>query len=226
MQKKLPFWMAAVACVFSASAVVAQERAPLVLGVKGGVPFAKLSVEDDQGADIENRTGFGGGGFLRVPLGGVGLQIEVLYVQKGASQTSGDIDPFDEITIALDYIEVPVLLTLPFATGGAASPYVFAGPAFAFEVGCSMQGDSPALDFDIDCEGDPQVDFELQTKSLDIGATFGAGLNLPAGPGTFLLEGRYTLGFVNINDAGDESVKNRAFMAQIGFSFPVGGARN
>ncbi len=195
-----------------------------MFGIKGGATFATVSVNDPGGADIGNITRLAGGAFLRIPLGGLALQPEVLYMQKGASIS----DPQDgsiSIDIKLDYVEVPVLIVVPIGSGEGAAPYVFGGGAVAFEAGCKFKGEGGGVSLDIDCGSANQFELELQRKKVDFGAVAGAGVTIPAGSGAFLIEGRYTFGLLNIDDSGDSanSFKNRAGAALIGYSFNLGG---
>ena len=223
MPSKSALPIAAFFTIVLVTSAPAQTARPIEIGVKGAALFSTLSVDDAEGAEIETRSSFGGGGFVRIPTGRLALQLELLYLKKGARQTSGDIDPFQEIGINLDYLEVPVLLVLPIDAGTTVSPYVFAGAALAFKVGCNLAGEGPGIDFEIDCQGSTEVDFELRLKDFDLGVVGGAGLRIPAGPGGILLEGRYTFGLMNINDSEDQtSVKNRSAALSIGYSIPVG----
>lgn len=216
--------LAAAALVGLGVAPVAAQMgdSPMMFGIKGGVTFSTVSVEDDEGVDISNLTAFGGGAFLRIPLGGIGLQPEALYVRKGASVTGNEFDG-GSVDLKLDYIEIPVLLVVPIGTGDIA-PYLFGGGAVAFETGCTFSAESTGVSFDVDCD-DNDVDLEVERKSTDFGAVFGAGLRLPAGSGSFLIEGRYTLGLADLDDSGSANggFKNRSIAAFIGYAFNIGG---
>jgi hypothetical protein len=202
--------------------VAAQTRGAIPeFGIKGGIPFSTIRV--DLAEDVDSRTALGGGAFVHVPLGPVGIQLEVLYMQKGAVLGGNDADLVGMV-IALDYIEVPLLVTVPIDVGPSVTPYLFSGPALAFEVGCAFERDAEGVEASIDCTGSPAIDFELTSKKLDIGLTLGGGLRVPLGPGALLLEGRYTFGLVNINDdpvENGDNFKNRSAAGMIGFSFPL-----
>jgi len=172
----------------------AQER---TIGFKLGPSFSKMSLDQDEGQKW--LTKFTGGGFLSFDMGAFRLQPELTYVTKGGKRevagASGDV--------SFDYVEVPVLFVLPMGQGAGIRPSLYAGPAIAFEAGCtgSLGG--------FDCEdGD-------RTK-LDIGAMLGGGLAFPAGPGSLLVEGRFTFGLRNLVEVG--TLKHRTGALLVGYS--------
>ena len=187
------------------------------IGFKLGQTFSNLDVNDDD--TEENRlSAFGGGGFLRFGVGGLGLQIDVLALTKGA-ETDGPGD--DDAQIKLEYIEVPVQLVLSLG-GGRFSPYVLAGPSFAFEVGCDLEFAGGGDNQSIECDA-AGTEFPRR-KSTDIGVTGAAGLQIPLGPGALLVEGRYTHGLTNIIDEPNSGLeaKNRSFGLFAGYSISLG----
>jgi hypothetical protein len=140
-------------------------------GIIGGVDFATLA-----GSDVSNtssRTGFMGGLFLGVMVGrSVEVEPEVLYSMKGSSFTDTDT------TLALDYIEVPILVKLHLQQEGGM--YLLAGPAVDFHVSCKAIGA-----VSIDCS-----DFGL-TPNLTFGGIVGLGYTR----GRVGIEGRYDFDF-------------------------------
>jgi len=194
-----------------------------MFGIKAGATFATASVSDPGSAEIGTVTRLAGGVFLRIPLGSLAFQPEVLYMQKGASVTDPD-ELGGSLDLYLDYVEVPLLLVVPIGSGAGAAPYVFGGGTVAFEVGCKFKGEGGGISLDVDCDAASQYDLELERKKLDFGVVGGAGITIPVGSGAFLLEGRYTFGLANIDDSGTgDSLKNRAGAVMIGFSFSLGG---
>jgi hypothetical protein len=196
------------------AAAPAAAQSPAI-GFKLGATFSNLDVDDPDGDETSSLTAFGGGGFIRFGLAGLGAQVDVLALTKGSkieSITEGDAD------LKLDYIEVP--LQLVFGLGSSRfAPYLMIGPSLAFEIGCEVSGEDGETELEADCD---DVDF-FDRKSVDIGATGAAGLMIPMGPGSLLLEGRYTHGLTNIyDDAGDNEVKNRSWGVFGGYSIPLG----
>lgn len=214
MMKTLRFGIA----LFVGIALIAPHSvsAQTSIGVKAGIGISDISVEDD--GSFDSRTAFIGGGFATIGLGETFfVQPELLYALKGASSDFEGV----EATIGLDYIEIPLLFGAQFGLGGSSVvPRVFAGPAVAFETGCKISGEEGGVSVELDCE-----EAEIQTKSVDFGLVFGAGLAIPLGGFELILDGRYDLGLTNIDDSEFESAsaKNRAWQFMAGVGFPVGG---
>jgi hypothetical protein len=216
MMKTLRFSIALllVAAMFTPTETSAQT----VVGVKAGIGIANLSLsESADELNLSSRTTFTGGGFATFGLGEMFfLQPEVLYAPKGAK---GDIEGV-EATFALDYIEIPVLFGAAFDLGGSSvKPRVFAGPSVAFEIGCDVSGTESGVSVSFECS-----EIELETKSVDFGLVFGAGVAFPLGSVQLIIDGRYDLGLSDINDfEGDtESIKNKAWQFMAGVGFPIG----
>jgi hypothetical protein len=203
--------LAAVLGVFAATESQAQT-----IGFKLGPSFSTLS------GDVENvktLTKFTGGGFLRWNMGGFAIQPELMYVTKGGK---GSIDFEDEEIpfnvdgeLRFDYIEIPVLFVLPFAAGNL-SPFVYGGPAFAFEVGCSVAFTAFGQSGTEDC-GD-----EVERRKFDVGAMIGGGLAIPMGPGAVTLEGRYNFGLVNLDKTDEGTLRHRSAAVLVGYQVPLG----
>jgi hypothetical protein len=174
----------------------AQER---TIGFKLGPSFSKMSLDEDEGQKW--LTKFTGGGFLSLDMGAFRLQPELTYVTKGGKWeiggTSGDL--------SFDYVEVPILFVLPMGHGGGVQPNVYAGPALAYQAGCKVS----AGGISIDCD-------DADQKKLDLGLMFGGGLAFPMGPGSLLVEGRFTFGLRNLADDG--TLRHRTGALLLGYS--------
>jgi len=216
--------MAVCAAGLVAGQAEAQSRE---IGFKLGPSFATLSGIDDgigndlPGASVNTttRSGLAAGGFFRVGFGPASIQTELLYAQKGGGVEGTDPDLGSaEVTLELDYVEVPVLLRLAIPAGMLLRSYVYAGPAVAFEVGCHARVEALGLSFTDDCDDD-----DFNRRKVDAGLMFGGGLGLPVGVGGILLEARYTMGLINLDDNPDSTgdVKNRALNVFAGFSIPL-----
>ena len=174
---------------------VATASAQTTIGLKGGLSFATLS---NKHPDWDTRTGFAAGIALDMRAGPIGIQPELLYVQKGVKS---DGSPGSDAP-KLDYAEVPVLLkvTVPLP---ALQPFVYAGPSIGFRLSCKLG--------EVDC-GSGVI------KSTDFGAVLGGGIRLGGNKG-LTLEGRYTWGLKDVHDltAGVES-RTRTFLVLAGVS--------
>ncbi|MFY0654812.1 MAG: PorT family protein [Cyclobacteriaceae bacterium] len=156
-------------------------------GLKGGLNMAKLS--GDGLSDPSNRTGMHFGAYVRIKMGGIGLQPEAYYSMQGTKLSAGTVKE----TIDANYLNVPVLLRF--------NPV----PIINFHIGPQFGILMSASDSD--------GDIKDQLKSSDISAAIGAGLDLPFGLNFTL---RYVKGLSGINDGGS-SVKNNTFQISVGY---------
>lgn len=181
------------------------EGQRLMLGVKGGVNLADLSIEDPTGDGASDAiTGFVGGAFVELGLtGALAVRAEGLFSQRGVS------DPTTLAEINLDYLEVPVLLVARLGTG-PIRPVLFGGPVFSVETGCGLTAPGASS---IECSGD------VETETSEYGLAFGGGVEAGLGPLQLLLDGRYNMGLSNLDATEETESKNRtwAFMAGLGF---------
>lgn len=175
-------------------------------GFKGGVNLADLSGDDVGDSDMRN--GFSGGAFFGLGIGEqFGVQIEGLYVMKGAKAQVGD----DEIKA--DYIEFPILFVADLPAGDAFAFNVFAGPTLGFNIKSEVVDDGVTFDVKDD------------TQSFEFGAAVGAGFEYALESMSLLLDARYTIGATNLyEDEGGVSIdiKNRGIGIMAGVSFPIG----
>lgn len=134
--KKTIFCVALVAALFLAIPANAQFK----IGPKVGVNISTLSLGGDLSKNFQssNISSFTGGVMAEfmVPIIGVGIDASVMYTRKGSD--------LKEITTGAsekqhtDYVEIPVNLKYKFSlpvVGSFMSPFVYAGPSFAFRVG-------------------------------------------------------------------------------------------
>jgi hypothetical protein len=199
-----------IAVVACALAGVAAPVCAQTIGLKLGLTSSRLEFDPDEG-DQDRMTEFGGGAFARFDLGAVTLQTEVLGVIKGSDANFDNVDDDIDGTLKLEYIEVPITALIEIGRG----PYIFAGPAIAFEVGCSVE--------QLDCDDDNAETTILPRHTADIGLTAGVGFQISAGPGAFLIEGRHTWGLSNIIDtSADRSAHNSAYALLVGYAISTG----
>lgn len=208
-----------VVAAFAAAALLGTTGASAqTIGFKLGASFANWNMEED-GTEIEGETltSFMGGGFIRFGMGRFGIQPELLVVTRG---TEFEDETFDATAkFKVDYVEVPVLLVLPLSMGTGVAPYVFGGPSFAFEIACNVSIEGGGVDEESDCD---EEGVESSRKSTDIGATVGAGLEFPLGPGNLLIEGRYNWGLSNLSEESGADVKSRTAAILAGYSIWLG----
>lgn len=175
--------LAALALAATVHTATAQEK---TFGIVAGVDFNSISGDDFDGT--ESRTGFVGGFYVGVPVGGtVVLEPQVLYAQKGINDANSDLH------LDNGYIQVPVLIRYNFNAEGG--PYILAGPAIAFSISCNLKDSSDSASCD-------EVGLEPETA-------FGGIVGLGFQKNRLGLEARYDFDF---GDAyKDAAGKNSAF---------------
>jgi hypothetical protein len=170
-------------------------RGQTTIGIKGGLSYATLS---NKAPNFDARTGFAAGLALDTRAGAIGLQPEVLYVQKGLSNDGAPSASAPK----LGYLEVPVLLKLTIPSPGI-QPMAYAGPSVSFRLSCAV-GDAACPSGTV--------------KSTDWGVVLGAGLRLGGNHG-LTVEGRYTWGLQDIHDPGaGVASRTRTFLLLAGVS--------
>lgn len=193
------FALLLVAAMFTPS----ESSAQTVIGAKAGIASSEVSFSSEGiSVSADSRTGFVGGVFANLGLGEMWfIQPEVLYAAKGAS--------FEGETLAVDYLEVPVLFGAAFPISNSAfKPMLFAGPSVAFKLSCDDSG--------FDCSDD--------VKAVDFGLVFGGGIQYALESLTLFFDARYDLGLTDVNDDETELIeaKNRSWQFMAGLGFPLG----
>jgi hypothetical protein len=190
------------------------DQASLHVGFHGGLNLAKIG-GDDYWDEADHRFGILAGAFLEVRLMDMlAFQPGVSLVQKGTKLSRSIYD----LTLKLNYIEASGLAKVKAPLAGQIVPYLLAGPAVGFKIGCDAEIEYQGETESDDCDDD--------FNSLDLGGVFGAGLEVSAGPGRLTLDARYNLGLLdtaNTDEGMDITSKNRAFYGLAGFSIPIGG---
>lgn len=134
--KKTIFCVALVAALFLAIPANAQFK----IGPKVGVNISTLSLGGDLSKNFKssNISSFTGGVMAEfmVPVIGVGIDASVMYTRKGSDLK--EITTGSTAKQHTDYVEIPINLKYKFSlpvVGSFMSPFVYAGPSFAFRVG-------------------------------------------------------------------------------------------
>ena len=186
-----------VLTVFAVVALLALPRpaaAGVKFGLKGGANVA--NVNGDIGAALDNwksRVGFCAGVFLELNFGNIlTIQPEALYTVKGADTGTGKL--------TFDYIEFPILLKVRIPTG-SIHPFIFAGPAFGFNLKALIDG--------VKIDDIPPSDYS---------AVLGGGLQLGR---QIHLDVRYTMGLQKLDIPALDTIdlKNGVFSATLGLAF-------
>ena len=166
------------------------------MGVRGGVNIAGLYGTDADSVGTGTNPGFTGGVWGTTWLNeGVGIRLEVLYTQKGATN--------DTITANINYIDFPLLVVFRRELTPRKSYITMeAGPVFSLKTGADINNGN---------------DLDAATSSYDFAGTVGFGLAFEVG---FHLDvianARYTVGFVSIDDQSDLDYKNYGISLTVG----------
>ena len=147
--KKMIFCVALVATLFLAIPANAQFK----FGPKVGMNISSLSLGGDLSDNFKssNVTSFTGGlmAEFMVPVIGVGVDASVMYTRKGS--TLKELTTGTSQDQHVDYVEIPINLKYKFSlpvVGSILSPFVYAGPSFAFRVGDNFKEQFKEKSFD------------------------------------------------------------------------------
>jgi hypothetical protein len=210
----------ALALIASAATVAAQAPAAATggarLGVSAGFNLATFSGKDIQGA--ENKSGFGGGVYLAIPVAPqIEFQPELLYTAKGAKSSDAGF----EAAVRLNYVEIPLLARVNFPTSSDVTPHLYLGPAIAFKAGCSLSASGNGISTSAGCDGlTDDAGQPISIAAVDFGAVVGGGLGFNVGGQRATVGVRYDLGLKNITSGGGES-KNRTLSFLASFEMPL-----
>jgi hypothetical protein len=188
---------------------LAASALSLGIGPKGGMNFGDAAVDSHD--ETESRQGLAIGGQIEFGAAStISLQVEPMYVQKGAR--------FDVIGVTtrgdFDYLEIPVLIKAKLGPA-AAHLYTFAGPS----IGINLNTEGHF--------GDLDGNFEDEAASTVFSGDIGIGGEFQLADRIMLsADVRYSHGFTS---ALDESVgdiddwKSRDIRLMAGLSFNLGG---
>ncbi|TXD45939.1 porin family protein [Polaribacter sp. IC073] len=191
--KKVLLAVAIVAAGFTANA---QD---VKFGAKAGLNFANV-----YGDDVENndyRTSLHVGAVAEIEISEkFSLQPELMYSTQGAKTDENNVD----LTMKLDYLNVPVMAKYYVAEGFSLE----AGPQVGFLLSAKVKAESG---------GDSgEVDVKDEFETIDFGLNFGAGYKLDSG---LNFSARYNLGLSNVAKESDNSIKNGVFQVSVGYFF-------
>ncbi|MBE0572907.1 MAG: PorT family protein [Ignavibacteriaceae bacterium] len=186
------------------------------IGPKAGLNIASIGGDDaDQlleGQSLDSKTGFAGGLFFMYQFSNMfAIQPEAYYTMKGATYSESGAD----LTISLDYIEIPLLLKFLIPVEGSnIRPSIFAGPAVGFNMTAKSK---------VEYEGESQEnDFKDETASTEFSLAFGGGLGFMVGKNELGVDVRYILGLSTFDDSSDPwDLKNNVINVNAYFGFSL-----
>jgi opacity protein-like surface antigen len=224
----LVFWIAS-------QSVHAQTSTSVILGVKGGLNLgnASLSLAPDVLPQYSksNRSGILAGGFAEFGIAeGLYITGEVLYAQMGvklsvpASVLAGvPVGGSVDLTDKSDYIHVPISLKYKFPIPESiVRPYIFVGPSVSFNVSSKVLTEYTGQIAQYVSPTSSEEDEKDSTKSVDIAAHAGAGVEIAVSSNVLLfVDGRYSMSFTNASKTADVEEKARNIMIMGGVAFKL-----
>ena len=177
------------------------------IGAKGGIGIASQRTESGQ-ADpaMQVRLGVVAGAFATLPLTSLlDLDPEVLYASRGARLEFEGV----KASVALDYLDIPVMARVRLKHTGTTHYYAAAGPFVAYRLRARSR-----TDFGRSTE---EIDITDQVESLDYGVAAGGGTER----GRLVIDARFTLGLKDVDkDTSDSArTRNRALSLTVGYRF-------
>jgi hypothetical protein len=174
-------------------------------GVKGGVNFATLSVEDGD-SPFDSRIGVAVGGFVTwKAFSWLELQPEMLFTSKGAKVEESGITS----DLIVDYLEVPILVRYTRSFADNWRFYVAAGPTLATRMRARTRTEFSG--------GTEEIEIDDDVERMDFGVAAGGGIER----GRWAFDGRYTFGLSDVDaDPSETSTfRNRVISLTAGFRF-------
>jgi hypothetical protein len=203
-----------VVIVLSCGIATAAAQGRPEVGAKVGGTSASLKYSNPaEDPGYGHRIFIGGGAFLVQPISGpLALQVEGLYMPKGAERTEtlGGTDV--TTTLMLDYFEVPALARVYLARTRARNVYLFGGPFAAMRLNAKLK----------EAAGRPvtsgvTTDISSDVKFFDYGLVLGGGVDISR----LVIDARYSWGLTGVEKdvPSSDSIRNRTFAVLIGFRY-------
>lgn len=227
MKKKIVLFVAGLLAVSFLFLSVGKTYAQAKLGIKGGINFANMKYEPQDGTegvpDANSFTSYHIGLIADLPIAmGLSIQPGAILNSKGSKvEFHSDILNYTK-TVNPVYIDVPVNLMFKPQIGENTKLYVGIGPYFGFGVGGKITNEGNIGDIegisDHDIKFGDDADDDL--KSTDIGGNVLAGFEFGNG---LILGAQYGLSFTNNAPGGSDDdakiLRNKVLSLSIGYLF-------
>lgn len=172
--------------IFTTQSISAQVRA----GIIGGLNFADLKTNND----VKNRTLFGIGGIFQYSFNdNFSIIAEPMYLKKGGISIEENNNP--EITIKMDFIQLPLYLKYSFPLDKYIKPYLIVGPSVGYRTSSEIEAEIYGVTF--------KSDLKHLTKAIDWEVALGTGIEVPFDKLSFFIEGTYTWGLTDLRKIGE-----------------------
>ncbi|UTW61715.1 PorT family protein [bacterium SCSIO 12741] len=222
--KRLPFYFLFVLLIALISSGELQAQ-KLTVGLRAGTSVFKVHNED-----INSKTKFTSGLAFAVPIDiqlnkRFSLQPEIAFVQKGVrfeNHWETDVRTTD---VKTNYLEIPVLFKANFGKNRLKG-HVFLGPSFGYAT--NRYTVKQIGDADKKINGVSFIDGPgAKSKRFEMNVVGGVGASFQCGPGSILLDARYSLGLTdNTKFKGEKpgvwsKTTNRGMTFSLGYSVPL-----
>jgi hypothetical protein len=161
------------------------------------------------------KRGFlGGGGIEFFFTRNIGVEIDIMYFQKGSnSEVLRQGSPYTKTDYNLEVFSLPFLLKVKLRPN--SSPYILGG----FEFSCIFSHNSKMSVEELLGQDRYEANLNERTKNFDFAVVLGGGFEIKMQGFSFFIEGRYHLGIRNIiSDLFPlESIKTKSEVLLFGF---------
>ncbi len=158
-----------------------------------------------------------------------GIQVELLYEQKGSAAKDAT-DQYEEFTVEttdykwmLNYLTLPMMAKVSFGSG--ARFFIEAGPYFGYLLSAKMKGTAKFMNPtnpDQNHTDDVDTDIYDSFKKFDFGLVGGIGVKVPAGSNMMVFgDARYNYGLAKLDSDGNAKMFNSAIGISVGVLFDI-----
>jgi len=194
----------------------AKTKSNIKIGVLGGINLADIKSNSNQDKKTKVAPVFGLTAEFPI-VKGLSAKIEPVYINKGAKLMEGE-DPMEEPEAELKstYIDLPVLLKYSFLEG--ISPYLIAGMTLGYQVDTKLDVIFPGLE--------TTIEMKDVTENIELGISFGGGLEVPINSINLFFDCRYTLGVTNMQQTGTVMADVGGVQVQVDYDKDENGYKN
>ena len=191
-----------ILCAFVWNKGFSQVRA----GLKGGVNIATMTITEFFEGEKKSLLGAS----ISLPVewkiaDNFAIQPELNFIQKGFKVDQSDAIDIDRTRFKVNYLELPILAKF-LMPAGDIELYAAVGPYLGYALNGTIQwqytqtisGQTTLITSEEDVAFKEDKDAEAVLRRLDLGMVFSTGVQVPVGPGSILLDVRYSLGILNV----------------------------
>lgn len=184
-------------CLFAvllAFLFVQTMNAQIKIGAVAGLNSSDLEAD----TEIKSRNLFGIGFILqKIVNDQFSIIAEPMYLQKGGILPAKDGSP--ELKIKGSFIELPIFLKYSILNSKKFNPYLIAGPYVGLKLSMDLDGETAGVAF--------TADLDPVTKTFDSGLGIGVGIEIPLETSSIFLEGRYSMGLIDLHKDGTFQIR-------------------